>query len=201
MVDEGFDNDADGFTACAGDCNDNNAAINPTANESCNGLDDNCNGLADEGLTSPWYNDIDQDGYGAGVASYFCIQPIGMVSNSADCDDSDPLLNPAAVEILDNIDNDCDGFVDEGAVDVNYNLAAADLQLFPNPAHQQVSILLGTHVGTVQVQVIDLQGRQVAQYQFTGQRLDVDVSQWADGVYQFVLSAPNAYGALRMIKE
>jgi hypothetical protein len=124
-----------------------------------------------------------------------------MVSNSADCDDSDPLLNPSAVEILDNTDNDCDGFVDEGAVDVNYNLNEAQLQLFPNPAHDQVSILLGTHVGTVQVQVIDLQGRQIEQYQFTGQRLDIDVSNWSSGVYQFVLSAPNAFGALRMIKE
>ncbi len=201
IIDEGFDADGDGFTSCNGDCNDNFAEINPTIIETCNGLDDNCNGLADEGLTTPWYNDIDQDGYGAGVASYFCIQPVGMVSNSADCDDSDPLLNPAAVEILDNIDNDCDGFVDEGAVDVNYNLNEAQLQLFPNPAHDQVSILLGTHVGTVQVQVIDLQGRQIEQYQFIGQRLDIDVSNWSNGVYQFVLSAPNAFGGVRFVKN
>jgi hypothetical protein len=60
---------------------------------------------------------------------------------------------------------------------------------------------LGTHVGTVQVQVIDLQGRQIEKYQFIGQRLDIDVSNWSSGVYQFVLSAPNAFGALRMIKE
>jgi hypothetical protein len=175
--------------------------MNPTINETCNGLDDNCNGLADEGLSTPWYTDIDQDGYGAGVANYFCIQPMGMVSNNADCDDSNPLLNPAAVEILDSTDNDCDGFVDEGAVDVYYNLSEAQLQLFPNPAHDQVSILLGAHVGTVQIQVIDLQGRQIAQYQFTGQRMDVDVSGWACGVYQFVFKAPNAFGSLRLVKE
>lgn len=201
IIDEGFDADGDGFTSCNGDCNDNFAGINPTILETCNGLDDNCNGLADEGLTTPWYNDIDQDGYGAGVASYFCIQPVGMVSNSADCDDSDPLLNPAAVEILDNIDNDCDGFVDEGAVDVNYNLEEAQLQLFPNPAHDQVSILLGTHVGTVHVQIVDLQGRVIGIHQFNGQRLDLNIVDWSPGVYHFVLTAPHAYGAMRMIKE
>ncbi|MBM3427708.1 MAG: T9SS type A sorting domain-containing protein [Bacteroidetes bacterium] len=201
IIDEGFDIDGDGFTSCNGDCDDNNPMLNPTIAEACNGLDDNCNGLADEGLSTPWYNDIDQDGYGAGIASYFCIHPVGMVSNAADCDDSNPLLNPAAVEILDNIDNDCDGFIDEGTVEVNYNLEEAALQLFPNPAHDQVSILLGTYVGTVQVQVIDLQGKKVAEYQFTGQRLDMDISPWASGVYHFVLTAPNAYGALRLIKE
>jgi hypothetical protein len=91
--------------------------------------------------------------------------------------------------------------VDEGAVDVYYNLSEAQLQLFPNPAHDQVSILLGAHVGTVQVQVIDLQGRQIGQYQFTGQRMDIDVSSWASGVYQFVFTAPNAFGSLRLVKQ
>jgi hypothetical protein len=41
-----------GYLASGGDCNDNNASINPGANEACgNGLDDNCNGPIDEGCT------------------------------------------------------------------------------------------------------------------------------------------------------
>lgn len=44
------DNDGDTFTFEQGDCNDNNAAINPNATELCDGIDQNCDGNVDEGL-------------------------------------------------------------------------------------------------------------------------------------------------------
>lgn len=47
-----LDADNDGFTTCAGDCNDNNADINPGAPEVCSdSIDNNCNGEADEGCS------------------------------------------------------------------------------------------------------------------------------------------------------
>jgi hypothetical protein len=175
--------------------------MNPTTPETCNGLDDNCDGLADEGLTTPWYNDIDQDGYGAGVASYFCIQPVGMVTNDADCDDSDPMLNPAAVEVLDNTDNDCDGFVDEGAVNSVYDLDLVDLTLMPNPAHNQVVIYTNAHIGLVKVKAFDQQGKIIDTFQYTGQRTEINVSSWAAGVYQLVFETANGYGMKRLVVE
>eukprot|EP01094_Clydonella_sp_ATCC50884_P019922 TRINITY_DN3_c0_g2_i1.p1 TRINITY_DN3_c0_g2~~TRINITY_DN3_c0_g2_i1.p1 ORF type:complete len:2720 (-),score=773.78 TRINITY_DN3_c0_g2_i1:178-8337(-) len=39
------------FVLRTGDCDDSNAFINPEAREVCNGVDDNCNGLIDEGIT------------------------------------------------------------------------------------------------------------------------------------------------------
>ncbi|RME07032.1 MAG: T9SS C-terminal target domain-containing protein, partial [Bacteroidetes bacterium] len=86
-----------GYVASAlpGDCNDNDASINPGAPELCNGLDDNCDGVipADE-------QDADGDGY------RLC---------DGDCDDTDPDINPGAAEVCNGIDDDCDGQIDEGA--------------------------------------------------------------------------------------
>jgi hypothetical protein len=45
----GIDADLDGFVASL-DCNDDAADVNPMAVEKANGVDDNCNGVVDEGL-------------------------------------------------------------------------------------------------------------------------------------------------------
>jgi len=43
------DDDFDGYSEAQGDCNDSNAAINPAAEEIVgNGIDENCNGMADD---------------------------------------------------------------------------------------------------------------------------------------------------------
>ncbi|NUN12171.1 MAG: hypothetical protein HUU55_00890 [Myxococcales bacterium] len=47
-----IDNDLDGFTVAQGDCDDNNVAIHPFAAEECDGIDNNCNGLVDDGCES-----------------------------------------------------------------------------------------------------------------------------------------------------
>ena len=43
-----LDNDGDGYSVAQGDCDDNNASINPNAIENCDGIDNNCNGSIDE---------------------------------------------------------------------------------------------------------------------------------------------------------
>jgi hypothetical protein len=57
-IDEGFDQDGDGWTVCAGDCNNVNPQVHPGATEICNGIDDNCDGVVDEG----GFPDSDGDG-------------------------------------------------------------------------------------------------------------------------------------------
>lgn len=52
------DLDADG--SCAGsDCDDANPAVSPLAMESCDGLDNDCNGLVDEGCSPQCFSDLD----------------------------------------------------------------------------------------------------------------------------------------------
>lgn len=117
QVDEGYNQDGDGYTTCAGDCNDNNASVYPGAPEVCNnGMDDNCNGQIDDAVQNTYYQDADNDTYGnAAVAAQACIQPSGYVSDNTDCDDSDLSINPGAIDIPnDGIDQDCSG-ADSGA--------------------------------------------------------------------------------------
>ena len=70
-----------------------------------------------------WYADVDADGYGGpdgfgGEETFFmfCEDPgRGFSSNVDDCDDLDPRINPDAVEDCDDdVDNNCDDYVNEG---------------------------------------------------------------------------------------
>lgn len=64
-----------------------------------------------------YFADADGDGFGdAGntVLSTDCEPPAGFVTDTTDCDDTSPANYPGASEICnDNLDNDCDGLVDE----------------------------------------------------------------------------------------
>ncbi len=96
----------DNYSWYAGDCDDNNIAINPLADEIAgNGIDENCDGNID---VVEIYIDADGDGYGS--QQFAAAQG---VTNNLDCDDSDGEIHPYTKEILnDNIDNNCDGAID-----------------------------------------------------------------------------------------
>jgi hypothetical protein len=108
-----------GSVTLDGDCDDSNSAINPAAAESCNNIDDDCDGSTDDGLTTfTYYADVDGDTYGNAASSIsVCATtaPSGYVTNSTDCNDGDNAVNPAATEVCGNsIDDNCDGNTDEG---------------------------------------------------------------------------------------
>ncbi len=109
-----------GFVATSTDCLDSNAGVNPDESEVCDGLDNDCNGTADDGASdaTTWYADADGDAYGdAGDSQQACAQPPGYVLTSTDCDDTDLQIKPNAVEVCDDVDNNCDGTIDTDAID------------------------------------------------------------------------------------
>ena len=104
-----------GYVSDDTDCDDTNGAINPGATEVCDGEDNNCDGNVDEGVLITYYADTDSDGYGDAVSTtQACSAPTGYVSDATDCDDTNGEINPGATEVCDGIDNNCDGFIDEG---------------------------------------------------------------------------------------
>jgi len=91
-----LDEDGDGYTPDEGDCDDGDPAVHPGGVEQPNHVDDDCDGIVDEGTD---YHDDDGDGYSEA---------------DGDCHDGDPTVHPGAPETPDHVDEDCDGDVDEG---------------------------------------------------------------------------------------
>lgn len=106
----------------AGDCVDTvgiGSTVFPDAGELCDGLDNDCNGLVDDGLPGTlYYQDADNDGAGdPAVSRTFCAPPDGgWVLNNTDCDPTRNNVSPSGIEVCDGLDNDCKNGVDDSPV-------------------------------------------------------------------------------------
>jgi formylglycine-generating enzyme required for sulfatase activity len=153
---DGFGDASDARTVCAveagvsarsGDCDDDNPNVNPDAAETCDGLDNDCDGQVDPDSaqgTSMFFRDVDADGWGDGTDSVAaCTVPDGFVDLEGDCADTDPLRNPEASEECDGGDNNCDGLTDEEDPFVVCNSPPSLLgaSLSPEPAYAGDSVL------------------------------------------------------------
>jgi hypothetical protein len=130
-----------GHVLNSNDCDDSSAAAHPGGTEVCgDGLDNDCNGEADEPEAtdvSTWYADDDGDSFGDPAVSIVqCDALEGYVTDNTDCNDDADVAFPGGTELCgDGLDNDCNGEADEPeAVDVSTWYTDGDDDSFGDPA-------------------------------------------------------------------
>ncbi len=135
------DLDADGYTG-ATDCDDGDAAVHPGATETCDGVDEDCDGTVDDVTTgNTYYADSDGDTYGDAASTILgCSVPAGYTTDATDCDDADATSFPGGTEVCDAADNNCDGSVDEGLTSGSFTYYAdTDADGYGDPANTTLS--------------------------------------------------------------
>lgn len=122
---DGYAGDSDWEASCtpiegrsdvSDDCDDADPSRHPGAAEVCDRVDQDCDGVVDDGATDAptWYRDNDGDGWGdEGSTSVSCIAPRGFSGTAGDCDDRARTSYPGATERCGGGDEDCDGAIDE----------------------------------------------------------------------------------------
>jgi hypothetical protein len=112
--------DTAGMRYCGDDCADQRRDTRPGMPEVCDGIDNDCDTMLDEGVTVTGRPDMDFDLHGdeGAQAIMRCADTQGFSVLSDDCDDGRVTAHSAQLEICDGLDNDCDDLLDENAVAV-----------------------------------------------------------------------------------
>lgn len=151
-----------------------------TDNTDC---DDNDGGVGGGTMTA-YFNDADSDNYGDPWTIFWSCTPVsGMVTDSTDCNDFDNLINPGIAEIPGNgVDDNCDGYTDPvTGIEEDHFL---DFSLYPNPADGNFNILFKSIQKTLDIQIVNLEGKVVYQGSFVEcKSVLINLEEFESGIY------------------
>lgn len=171
-----------GYVVSGSDCNDSDNQVSGLLSEICDGKDNDCNGVVDDQIQyTTYYTDADGDGYGSddlSIDTCWLVAENGFSGISGDCDDSDPEINPGAVDIPDNfIDENCDGM---DLIELT--------RLFPNPTSDALQFQ-SAFTGTLTFEIYSMNGMP-ERIENSGENTQVYVMQLQDlpaGVYILIV--------------
>lgn len=187
-----------GYSTNNTDCDDAENTVYPGAPELCDGLDNDCNGQEDDGLTFVnYFLDADNDGFGDGTAINACESPgSNYVQVDGDCDDTDDTVYPGASEIMDDsIDQNCDGI--DGYVGVD-EISELIVNIAPNPSNGIVVISFNEFANAL-IAVTDLNGKICFESKIEGHSNSLDLSGLTNGVYTVKITSEFGFTQKRLI--
>jgi Putative metal-binding motif len=157
----------------------NNADYDSDGSPNCT---DYCPYDAGTAIGYTWYLDLDGDNFGVGSAIVSCIPGAQASSNGGDCDDTNPNINPTALEIVNNaFDENCDGVADS-MIQTTTLIAPLRVQITPNPAAHTLRI--ATDRNLAQITCLSADGTQIFMLRTTHtSEAQIDVTQVPAGFY------------------
>ncbi len=165
----------------------------------CNASDDNCNGLIDEdAIFINYFSDLDGDDFGNILNdSLSCFELAGYVIDSTDCDDTNPSIYPGAPEILNGLDDNCDGLIDEG-LEINNQLLSA-IKIYPNPATDQLFIETSLQEN-FEIEIFDARGKIVFN-SIINSSSNISLINYSSGIYFIKIISKNSIAGINFVKE